>query len=118
MATAAEKKSQEELEQPVKGYQLQRVEDRLDSFEKSMTSSIDRLAQTVATNPTVSPATLESTVQALRKEFKTLLENEIAKVHSEYAPVKTFNKWLFRAVLAQIVIIVAQIVYLNYLKVG
>lgn len=116
MATAAEIKTQKELEQPVKGYQLQRVEDKLDSFEKNITRSLDSLTQTVVTNPTVSPATLESTVQAIRKEFKAYVDSEIKGVHSEYAPVKTFNKWLFRAIVAQLVIIVAQIIYLQYLR--
>lgn len=107
--------SQEELEQTVKGYQLAAVEDRLDMFEKNIMSSIDRLTTTVTANPSVSPATLESTRQAVQSEFKQLLKQEIEKIHLEYSPVKKQIQWVWRTAGGQILGLAIQAVFMFFI---
>lgn len=102
--------TQEELEQPVKGYQLKAVEDRLDSFEKNMTASIDRLTSTVVSNPSVSPATLQSTTEAMRKEFREHVAQEVKKIHLEYGQMKKDLLWIKRTAGGQIIGLLIQAV--------
>ena len=120
---AGKNKDREQLEEPVKFYDLRFLEEKLENFTVEVRTGLKTANDSIRTLVTksegqVTPAQLSDALIAQQKTFDNQLKVEISKVHSEYAPVKTFNKWLFRAVLAQIIIIVAQIIYLNYLKVG
>lgn len=98
------KKTQEELEQTVKGYQLEAVETKVDAMNLKLDTILTQ------TNGLVTPAQLEDAKIAL----KDYVKEEIKKIHLTYNPLKTkintLNGVLTTAVVLQLVYIVFNIV--------
>lgn len=96
---SSSKKTQEELEQTVKGYQLDAVEIKVDQAIAKLDTIINQ------TNGLVTPAQLEDAKIVL----KDYVKEEIKKVHLTYSPLKTkinaLNATLGGAVVLQLVYI-------------
>ena len=113
----ASKKTQAELESYVKGYQLVSLQDRFDSFEKQMVQ-INTSLQTLITQSSaqISPQQFAENLSAQRATLEDRVSEEVRAIHLEYRPLKDNLKWLLRAVVAQAIVIVGQIILYFYVS--
>lgn len=115
MATAAERKTQEELEQPAKVYQLEALGSQFSALQTTTKDGFDRLTASVNTlliksESQVTPQQLQDNLQVLKGSLETQIEEEVKKIHLTYKPLKDNNKWLIRAIATQSIIIVGQLI--------
>ena len=106
----ASKKTQQELEQAVKGYQLDAVQSKVDAIEKQMTEGFQTVndslkALLLKSNSQVTPQQLADNITALKNTVEDQMREEINKIHLEYGPIKENNKWFLRAVIGQGIVI-------------
>lgn len=116
---AASEKSQEELEAPVKGYQLEAVAQQVVDLAKQTTIGFKEVKDSLNTlvlksEGQVTPQQMIDNVTAVRTTLETKIEEEVKKLHLEFDPLKENNKWLIRAIAVQAIIIVGQIVFILY----
>lgn len=117
----AAKKTQEELEQPAKVYQLDALQNRFDSFERQITqgfSTMNTSLQTLITQSQsqVTPQQLNENVSAAKLAMQQELKEEVRVINLEYGPLKrNVTKFLW-AVIAEAIIIVGQVIYITYLS--
>lgn len=91
------RKSQQELEQSAKVYQLDAVEAKVDQALKKL----DEIAASV--NGVVTNAQLEARLMQVRQEVNSDIEGSIEKIHLEYRPVKNAGFWVSSIVITALV---------------
>lgn len=120
----AAKKTQKESEQPAKVYQLDAVQAKVDSIDKQVTEGFKAVndslqALILKSNTQVTPQQLADNIAAIKKsledELESTVKDAVEKIHLEYKPIKDNNRWLIRAISAQGIIIVAQIIVMFYI---
>ncbi len=97
-------KSQDELEAPAKVYQLDAVDKKVDDALKLLQDILNQ-TKGVATH-----ADLEQSRKDGEANAKNYTDEEIKKVHLTYGPMKNNLTWFTRAVIAQGIVIVAQMI--------
>lgn len=95
------KKTQAELEQPVKGYQLDAVEAKVDQALIKLDSVIQQ------TQGIVTRAELEREIKDAKKE-----------VHLEYGPMKKNLDWFIKAIVLEGFAIIGQVIALYLIARG
>lgn len=105
------RKTQDELEQTVKGYQLQAVETKVDSLETKVDSALVKLDTVI--NQTKGVVTQEQ-LNEVKKELREYTDKEIQEatkqIHLQYQPMQDNLKWFVRAVIGQGIIIIAGVI--------
>lgn len=100
-----DKMSKKELEEPVKGYQLLALYEKL--------NTIDEALKRVLTN--TEGVVTQAQLEVAKKEQREYTDDEIEKIHLEYRPLKNgltwFTKTLIGAVIGQVVSL-AGVIYL------
>lgn len=94
-------KSQAELEQPAKVYQLNAVETKLDTALDKLKTIVDQTAGLVTTNQ----------LEDAKKIAKEYVDEEIKKVHLTYGPVKTRTNNITNTLIAAVVL---QLIYIIF----
>jgi hypothetical protein len=113
------KKSQEESEQPAKVYQLDAIESQVKSLTNQVTTGFTRVNTSIDTllvksESQVTPQQLNDNILAAKSAVENKIEEEVEKIHLEYRPIKENNKWLIRAIAAQAIILVGQLIFILY----
>lgn len=116
----AARKTQKELEQPAKNYQIEAVENNLKNLTNEMRSNFTTVNQNIQTLITksegqVSPQTFQESLTALRTSIEQRIEEEVEKIHLRYAPMKDNLKWLLRTVVVTTIGILGQIMFTLYI---
>lgn len=94
-------KSQQELEQPVKYYQLQAVETKLDHALKQLDTIVTQTSGLVTLGQ----------LEEAKKTTKEYIDDEVIKVHLDYKPLKNkYNAIIGTAITAVIV----QLIYIIF----
>lgn len=109
--SASVKKSQEESEQPAKVYQLDALNDKVDTLTKQTENEFNKIQESLKTlllksETQVTPQQLNDNILALDKKFQTALDDEVKKIHLEYRPVKkNIGKtlWLVAGIVATVI---------------
>lgn len=96
----SENLSQKELEQTVKGYQIQPLVSELKSVNKKVDTILG------LTSGLVTQAQLENS-EARNKAYT---DDEIEKVHLEYGPMKRNIDWMTKALVVEGIAIVGQVI--------
>ncbi len=102
------KKTQSELEQPAKVYQLEAVDAKL-------TTVIEKL-NTIA-NQTAGLVTLAQLDAAIKAQDERVKEAE-DKIHLTYGPVKDNLTWFTRTVIIEGIVIMAQLILTGIIFLG
>lgn len=123
MATAAERKSQEESEQPAKVYQLDALGEQVAGIASQMKEGFTQVnssvnALLIKSESQVTPQQLNDNIAALKTTLENQITEEVKKIHLTYKPLKDNNKWLIRAIASQGIIIVGQILFIAYVSRG
>lgn len=90
-------KSQEELEQPAKVYQLMATDAKVDQALAKLDVLLNQ------TNSLVTIAHLDTTKKELQEEFNKNLSEEVEKIHLDYKPMKKNLSWFVRLAIAGVV---------------
>jgi len=111
-------KTQDELEQPAKVYQLEAVAKDLlelkNSTKESFSSVNEKLDMLIA--QPIGKIVAEQ-IEASEKKIKCYIDEEIKKVHLTYRPLKSNLRWFYRVVVVGILGMVCQVA-LVYMKIG
>jgi len=115
----AARKTQEELEQPAKNYQIEALETQFKSFSTEVRTNFVTVNQNIQTlinqsQSQISPQTFQENLSALKTSLETKVDEEIEKVQLKYDPIRDNNKWLLRAVGGQAIVLVAQVIFILY----
>lgn len=89
-------RSQQELEQPAKMYQLNAVETKVDTALKMLDTIVTQTAGLVTADQ----------LAALKLELENKIAAEIKDVHKEYSPMKKNLGWFVKLVIANVTAIV------------
>lgn len=95
------RKSQQDLEQPAKVYQLDAVEVKVDQA----LAKLDQIANSV--NGVTTRIEVETMIEVSKKEIKEDVTEQIAKIHLEYGPTKKGVWWVISSIGA---VLIAQLV--------
>lgn len=95
-------KSQLELEQPAKVYQLDALGDKVDEALRKL----DQIVNSV--NGVATQAQVEAAVTKVKEEIRADIDDEIKKIHLEYAPTKKAAIWVLTTIAGAFLI---QLVY-------
>lgn len=85
----ANRRTQEESEKPVKTYQLDAVEEKVDSINDKMDKLLQQTSGLVTT----------SQLSQAEKEIREKIKEEVEKINLEYGPMKRNADWLFKTVV-------------------
>ncbi len=96
------RKSQQELEQPAKVYQLDAVDSKVDDAIKLLNQILDQ------TKGVATQADLATTKAAIIKDLKEHVANEVEQIHLEYRP---FKKGGIAVAIIVITATIGQLVY-------
>jgi hypothetical protein len=95
-------KSQEELEQPAKVYQLAATDAKVDQALAKLDVLINQ------TGSLVTLAHLDTTKKELEETFNERLSTEVKNIHLEYGPMKRNLTWFVRVAVSSLVVIVIE----------
>jgi hypothetical protein len=95
-------KSQEELEQPAKVYQLMATDAKVDQALAKLDVLINQ------TGSLVTLSQLDSTKKELEEQFNERLSTEAKNIHLEYGPMKKNLTWFVRLAISGLVGIIIQ----------
>lgn len=109
------RKTQEQLEQPVKEYQLDAVQVEVKSLADQMKSGFisvnDNLKVLLAKSETqVTPQQLSDNIIALDTKTQSSIKEEVEKIHLEYRPAKESNRWIIRLLIGTILAVIGQFI--------
>lgn len=99
-------KSQAELEQPAKGYELQAVDAKVDTV-------LDQLKTIV--NQTAGLATLAQ-LEAVKQDLKEDIAEAVKDIHAEYRPTLKRTAWLYTTVIAEAVALLGAALWVIVLR--
>lgn len=103
-------KTQAELEQPAKVYQVEAVASKVDQLIDAHADT-DRKLTTVLENQ-ISAKQFEDRLLAISTAFDEKLKDEIYKVHVAYGPFKKYVSRMAWIIFSQLVVIVGGIILL------
>lgn len=111
----ASKKTQQELEQPVKGYELEAVRTQVENLEKVVTKGFEQANHSLNTlliksETQVTPQQLVDNITALKKSTEDYVQEEVKKIHLEYRPMKNNIRWLMLGLGGQLLVIIGQLI--------
>lgn len=93
-----DRKSQTELEQPAKVYQLEALGDKVDEALRKL----DQIANSV--NGVTTRADVEAMIAKAKDEIRSDIEDEVKKIHLKYSPAQKGAMWLFGTVMGAFII--------------
>lgn len=91
-------KSQSELEQTAKVYQLDALETKVDQA----LTKLDQIANSV--NGVTTQAQVEIMIAKAKEEIRAEIEDEVKKIHLKYSPAQKGAMWLFGTVMGAFLI--------------
>lgn len=97
-------KSQSELEQPAKVYQLEALESKVSDALVKLDTIITQ------TKGVVTQEQLDSAKNELKKHTEEKVKESEKKIHLRYSPMQDNLKWFVRAVIGQGIVIIAGLV--------